>query len=73
MVVINHILEETSGDFMFSMPFMDRELRMDDFFKRDGVTYKVESVMLILDTHSHPGGSNDYNQPIAEVKVSIVP
>ena len=48
MVVRYHILEEGTGNFLFTIPFMDRELRMDDLFVRDGVTYKVESSILIL-------------------------
>ena len=73
MVVITHILDEVTGNFLFPIAFMDRELRLDDLFKRDGVVYKVESVLLLLETHSHTDGSVDYDQPIAEVKVTVVP
>ena len=73
MVITTHILDEGTGNFLFPITFMDRELRMDDLFKRDGITYKVESVILLLETHSHIDGSRHYDKPIAEVKVTVVP
>ena len=47
---------------------------MDDLFVRDGTKYKIESVLMILDTTAHQQGlDSDYVTPVAEVKVTVVP
>jgi len=74
MVFRYQVYDETSGLLLFSMPFMDRTLREADLFRRDGTVYKVESVLMIVNTTTQPQGEeSEYANPTAEIKVSVVP
>lgn len=74
MTFTYRILDEVTGNLLFSCPNMDRELRMDDILSRDGTIYKVESVLMIMNTTGHSEGQeSDYSRPVAEVKVTVVP
>ncbi len=74
MTFKHNFYDEGTGLLLFTMPFMDRTLRIDDLFRRDGVNYKIESVLMIMDTTTQNQGlESEYSIPIVEVKVSIVP
>ena len=75
MKAIYEIKDEITGALIFTMPQFDRDLRMDDLFEHNGTTYKVESVLLKLVSYPGVQGINlpGYENPICEIKVSLVP
>ncbi len=73
MVFRYEVYDDSSGELLFKMPFMDRTLREPDLFRRDGTVYKVESVLMVMNTTTQPQGEeSEYGNPTAEIKVSVV-
>ncbi len=71
MTLKYRIIAEIGGALLHDMPKVDRDFREGDIFEINEVVYKVESVVTKFTTHE--GIVPGYDQPVAEVKVSLVP
>jgi len=75
MLITYVVKDEATQVELHRIPWIDYDFHEGSTYKHNGITYKVESTMLELESYGGTQGLNPpgYHEPICEVFVTVVP